>query len=203
MRDVDHGRPSARSCLNRKDMMRSMAGFLILLSLAACATSGPGARQESDERIIVSGDATGTVADVRITREDYVPSAVLDAPRERVWELLPAVYEELGLPGPGADRSTWTVAVVDHRTSRRIGSMRMSTLISCGSDLTGQNADTHRIRMTVRTWLEAAGEGTIARTRVEATASSTEGRASLITCTSTGELENRIANTLGVHLARN
>lgn len=184
-------------------MMRSMAGSFILLSLAACATSGTGARQESDERIIVSGDATGTVADVRITREDYVPSAVLDAPRETVWELLPAVYEELGLPEPGADRSIWTVAVVDHRTSRRIGSMRMSTLISCGSDLTGQNADTHRIRMTVRTWLEAEGEGTIARTRVEATASSTEGRASVISCTSRGELENRIAVTLGVHLARN
>ena len=183
--------------------MRFMAGCLILVSVTACATSGPGARQESDERVIVSGDATGTVADVRITREDYVPSAVLDAPRAKVWELLPAVYQELGLPEPGADRSTWTVAVVDHRTSRRIGNMRMSTLISCGSDLTGQNADTHRIRMTVRTWLEAEGEGTIARTRVEATASSTEGRASVISCTSRGELENRIAVTLGVHLARN
>jgi hypothetical protein len=57
--------------------------------------------------------------------------------------------------------------------------------------------------MTVRTWLEAEGEGTIARTRVEATASSTEGRASVVSCTSRGELENRIAVTLGVHLARN
>ena len=183
--------------------MRTIAGYFVLLSLAACATSGPNPGQQSEERVIVSGDAVGTVADMSITREDYVPQALLDAPRESVWELLPDVYEELGLPVPGGDRSIWTVAVVDHRTSRRIGSMRMSSLISCGSDLTGQNADTHRIRMTVRTWLEAEGEGTIARTRVEATASSTEGRASVISCTSKGELENRIAVTLGVHLARN
>ena len=54
-----------------------------------------------------------------------------------------------------------------------------------------------------RTWLEAEDEGTIARTRVEATASSTEGRASVISCTSRGELENRIGVTLRVHLARN
>jgi hypothetical protein len=143
------------------------------------------------------------MADMSIRREDYVPSTTLEVPRETVWELLPGVYEEIGLPVPGVDRSTWTVGVIDHRTSRRIGSMRMSTLISCGSDLTGQNADTHRIRMTVRTWLEETDGGTNARTRVEATASSTEGRASVVPCTSTGELENRIAVTLGVHLARN
>jgi hypothetical protein len=138
-----------------------------------------------------------------IRRVDYVPSKVLDAPRETVWGLLPAAYIDAGLPEPVADQSTWTVAVVDHRVARRIGDMRMSTLISCGSDLTGQHADTHRIRLSVRTWLEQSDGGTEARTRLEATASSTEGRAGVVACTSTGELENRIAVMLGVHLARN
>lgn len=180
--------------------MRTIAMYFALATLTACAAAGPNARQDRTERVIVSGDA-GTMADVNLRREDYVPSEVLDAPRETVWALLPAAYNDVGLPEPVADQSTWTVAVVGHRAMRRIGDTRMSAMISCGSDIAGQHADTHRIRLSVQTWLEESDGGTNARTRLEATASSIEGRAGVIACTSTGELENRITEMLSVHLA--
>jgi xanthine dehydrogenase molybdopterin-binding subunit B len=100
------------------------------------------------------------------------------------------------LPAPVMDESIWTVEVRNHTATRRIGDIRMSQILDCGSDMTGQLADTHRIRLSVRTWLEpAGGENTEVRTRVDALASSME-RSATFSCSSRGELEARIAQAL-------
>ena len=79
---------------------------------------------------------------------------------------------------------------------------RMSSLLECGRGMTGAYADTHRIRLTVRTWLEAAGSSTDVKTRVVAEASSVEGTAGTIACSSRGQLEARIAAALREAAAR-
>src|SRR5690606_32833443 len=124
---------------------------------------------------------------------DYTPGTTIDVPRETLWAILPGVYQEIGLPAPAADRSIWTVAVQNHLAMRRVGRERMSTFIDCGSGITGAFADTHRIRLSIRTWLEPDGTGTRVTSRLNATATSTEGRAGTIACESRGVLEARIA----------
>ncbi|MBR9989006.1 MAG: hypothetical protein KFH98_04575, partial [Gemmatimonadetes bacterium] len=125
-----------------------------------------------------------------------VEGGVVPAPRQEVWSRLPAVYGELGLPEPAVDHSVWTVAVQNHTIMRRVGSESMSGLIDCGRSMTGPNADSHRIRLSVRTWLEPSADGTEVRTRVEAVATPVDGRAGSFTCSSRGRLEMLIAQAL-------
>jgi hypothetical protein len=181
--------------------MYRLSCSIILLALAGCASTGPNEGRPREDLVTV-GSQDGRTLMLPLKRDDYVAGGTIDAPRETLWPLLPLVYEELGLPAPGADRSIWTVAVQNHTAMRRIGGERISTLLDCGRDLTGAHADTHRIRLSVRTWLEPAAEGTSVNTRVEASASSTEGRAGSFSCNSRGELEFRIANALMAHSAR-
>jgi hypothetical protein len=175
--------------------MRNSIRSLALLAITGCASAAPNDRNVTPERIIVDGDAY-QVADVTITRDDYVPDTLLPVSRDALWAVLPAVYEEVGLPAPMADDRTWTVLVQNHGAMRNLGGKRMSTMLECGRGMTGAYADTHRIRLTVRTWLEAAGSSTDVKTRVVAEASSVEGTAGRIPCTSRGQLEARIADAL-------
>ncbi|HEX2167328.1 MAG TPA: hypothetical protein VHG09_08885 [Longimicrobiales bacterium] len=180
--------------------MYRLAGAIAAVALTACATADPNAIGATEERVTMS-DGGAQVLDVNISRGDPAQATQLNASREAIWLLLPEVYEEVGLPEPAMDQSTWTVAVQDHVAMRRIGSERMSQLLECGRDMTGAHADTHRIRLNVRTWLTGNAPATEVHTRVEATATSVEGRAGTITCTTRGVLEQRIAEALRTRLA--
>lgn len=179
--------------------MRNIIACVVLVMLTACAASAPNEGRMREDVVRVGGhDGRSTV--IPLIHDDFVTGGIVEASPEALWPLLPVVYEELGLPSPAADRSTWTVAVQNHALTRRLGNDRMSTLIECGSGLTGAHADTHRIRLSVRTWLEPAPGGTGVRTRVEALASSLEGLANTFHCSSRGELEMRIAVALQAHV---
>lgn len=181
--------------------MRILVGCTLALSLTACAASSPN-EGRSREDLVRVGSQDGRTIMLPIQHDDFTGGGVVEAPRETLWPLLPVVYEELGLPGPAADKSIWTVAVQNHMTSRRVGDARMSELIDCGMGLTGAHADSHRIRLSVRTWLETVATGTKVITRVESHASSVDGTARSFACSSRGELEARIANALRRHTTR-
>lgn len=161
----------------------------------ACATHDPNAEPPREEVVLV-GSQDGRTLSLPIRHADWAPATSLPATREAVFRLLPDVYEELAMPPPAADSRVWAVAIQDFRTMRSFAGERMSNLIDCGMDMNGQIADTHRIRMSVRTWLEREAGGTKVRTRVEATASSVEGRPGSFPCTSRGRLEHLIAERL-------
>ena len=138
--------------------MRILVGCTLALTLTACAASSPN-EGRSREDLVRVGSQDGRTIMLPIQHDDFTGGGVVEAPRETVWPLVPVVYEELGLPAPAADKSIWTVAVQNHTTSRRVGHARMSELIDCGMGLTGAHADSHRIRLSVRTWLETVATG--------------------------------------------
>jgi hypothetical protein len=179
----------------------SLSLSLSLAVFTGCAsTPDPNSRPATQERIIVSSDPAGTVADIDLVRPDYVGSFVVPASRARLWPMVAPVFAQLGLPAPSLDDGTWTAVVQNHTLTRRLGDARLSILLDCGSDMSGRLADSYRVRLSVRTWLEpAGGENTDVRTRVEATASPPD-RAGTITCTSNGELEKRIAAALAARV---
>lgn len=180
--------------------MRTFNLSIALVALAACATANPNERPATEERVVLSG-SEGNVLDMTIQRDNYVQGVVVEAPLNAVWPLLPGIYADLGLPVPATDPSIWTVAVQNHVAMRQIGDQRMSRLIDCGNDITGALADKNRIRLSLRTWLEPAESGTRVRTRLDATATSVEGRAGTTTCVSRGELENRILQSVRARVA--
>lgn len=173
---------------------------VLILVLAACAARAPNESRPREDLVRVGGHDGRSVV-VPLIHDDFVTGGIVEAPPETLWPLLPVVYQELGLPVPATDRSTWTVAVQNHTVTRRLGSARLSTLLECGSGLTGAHADTHRIRLSVRTWLEPVAEGSAVRSRVEAQASSLEGLANSFHCSSRGEIEMRIAVALQAHVS--
>ncbi|HEX6133785.1 MAG TPA: hypothetical protein VFZ24_07475 [Longimicrobiales bacterium] len=179
--------------------MRTVSPLIAVLALASCA-SAPNETMTTQDRVVLSG-SQGTIVDVDLRRDDYSPESLVAASRETLWDLLPEVYTDLGLPAPAADPSIWTVAVQDHVTMRRVGDQRMSRLLDCGNDITGPLADRNRIRLNVRTWLEEAGESTLVRSRLEATSTSVEGRAGTTTCVSRGVLEARITQALRARIS--
>jgi hypothetical protein len=167
---------------------------------AACTATAPNEGTIRQDVVRVGMDDGRTMV-LPLVHDDFVEGGVVTALREDVWSILPLVFEEVGLPPPAVDEFTWTMAVQNHTIMRRLGDTQLSKLIECGRDMSGDHADSHRIRLSVRTWLQPAAQGTEVRTRVEARATSVEGRAGTIQCTSKGVLELRMANAAQARLS--
>src|SRR5690606_13766211 len=148
-------RTPATSHPNGAHMMKRFAAAVTIVTLSACATSNPNEAGTTTERVSMS-EGGAQVFDVDISRDDAAQTTRFDASPDAIWRMLPEVYAELGLPTPAVDASTKTVAVQEHAVMRRIGDERMSRLLDCGRDMAGDHADTHRIRLDVRTWVTGA-----------------------------------------------
>lgn len=146
---------------------------------------------------------------------DPAPAVASDerigAPADVVWNALPRVYGFLGLQ-PISDADRTSLSVVSERTLRVNGSIvgpSDAPMARCSVPPTAQrtnNGGNLRFRTVnglarvhVQTWLFEEGESTIARTEVTvsidaATADPLQTRSGL--CTTTGRLENQIAEGL-------
>jgi hypothetical protein len=178
--------------------MRSVVSLLVAAGVAGCAASQretivPLPRE--DVVRVPSGDA---MTDVRIQRDDFITRSELEAPRAMVWETLPAVFAEIGLPHPVMDRTRWLATVDSYAIMRMLGKQPLSRFLSCGSGMSGEHANTRRIRLTVRTSLQSSdSDRTVVLTRVEAVAYPLDGTSTApAECASLGPLEATIANGL-------
>jgi len=178
-----------------------MRSTVLLLLLVACATGGPNEQPMREDRVSLH-DSEGQIFDVSLQRQDYVQQSTFDVPGDSLWVRIPDALRDVGLPLPVMDAAIRTALVENHTVMRTLGTERLSRFLDCGSDITGYVADTHRIRLTVRSWLEPEGRNTRLHTRVEATATSVEGRPGRITCSSRGELEYRIAQALRARVSQ-
>src|SRR5207248_5011961 len=84
-----------------------------------------------------------------------------------------------------------------------LGKLRMSQLISCGNDITGEEkANIYEVTLDVGTAIAPAGDGkTHVLTMVTANARPMSTSGDPLRCVTTGQLERRIANALVVKSA--
>jgi len=169
---------------------------VLLLVLVGCGAREPelSPRSPVDESITITG-ADGTIAgDLRLRREDYVARNSVSAAPADVVEALPAAFVSVGLPAPEIDARNRMAIVQSHVVSRRLGGTRMSSLLDCGRGPAGSYADSYRIHLTVSTQVMPESEnGSSVLTRVEAVGQNTGGTSGNTRCSSTGQLESRIA----------
>jgi hypothetical protein len=173
-------------------------------ALAACASTPPSPLQDPVPRTSTVGVETrSSRGEVIIRRDDFVAVNELQAPRAAAWQQLLEVWEEVGLPQPNVDARSFTLTVVQGTLHRSLGRERLSTYLNCGSSMSGLNADTHRVRLTVQALLEPSGtDASRLHVRVDATAQSLEGAsAALQQCTSKGTLEALITRRVRERLA--
>lgn len=171
---------------------------LLLLVLSACGTQVPVAA--APERVSTVAMTTGNdgllEASVRSRAEARIANVLL--PLESAWAALPSAYAAVGLTGAGVmDEASRQFGVAPTTLPRRLNDMPLSRFVDCGSSRFVPNADSYAVRLQVITQLIAEGTGaTRVQTVVEGTARSREMSGNPVLCTSTGELERRIAQQL-------
>ena len=172
--------------------------YLLIAATTACSpaatTPGTEVMSSGPARVIAAGGG----AEVRLRIEKQATGGTLGFPLVQAWAALPAAYQALGIPVEHADPRTHELGNSRFLTRGTLNQMRMSTYLRCGQSITGALADTHRIRMNVRTQIKSIARDSVAvSTLVEATASSVEGSAGQSQeCTSTGALEIAIVQRL-------
>jgi hypothetical protein len=147
--------------------------------------------------------STGDAIHVTTSAEVRVVSLDVNAPVDRVWAVLPAVYQELGLEtSTNAERRT---AMGGATFTRRFQGENATRFFDCGMGQFGsQIAANYTIRMTVSTTVNpgASGSGSRLDSMIEAFARSNDGaNAVAAQCRSEGRLEQLISDRVRAKLA--
>lgn len=180
-------------------MPRSSVSPVLLalpLLLSACATGGGGA-----------GHRPADLPDrYSVIFTDDVPAheTMLDAPIDRVNELVPVVYEFLGLPLDPASRARDRLHVTPNMRiqGQLYPGEKTSAYLDCGSASPGgPRADLPGVRFAIVTRLREGGDGeTVVETLMSGTAPRDAVTGGTIRCRGTGKLEGQIAQLLRQHV---
>ena len=194
--------------------VRPVASLLALASIAslvsACASSGSSvatgkAAPATVERTIVqsvdpgsnrSGSDMSLVRDMRPDVHDVAASP------DVVWSALPLALSDLGLSGGPMVGQTRTFVTKGPRLRRVLNKVPLSRYLDCGTTSAGSpGAETYLIQLQITSTVVPNGSGAQLRSQVRAQGTATEGTSTgLIDCTSTGELEKRLAQAVDDHL---
>ena len=180
--------------------LRPTLAVAALLAAAGCASAAP--ETPSDQVAVVPTRTrietpTGTY-ELRNTVEDRAEAIVIKANPDVAWAKMTAVYAEMGLPVNTLVESSRQVGVRGHRVRGRLNNIRLSQLVHCGSDVTGEDkANQYELILDVTSALGPAPEGqTQIVTMVTANGRAMSTSSDPVRCTSTGQLEKRLANAL-------
>jgi hypothetical protein len=180
---------------------RSCALLVALASLGCAASTGTQANSGPEPERVTVISAGNQVLEIHSTA-DGAGSYWADAPIERVWAVLPQVYEDLGVPLTVHDSVGKRIGNAGFR-ARRIGGSRLSQFLRCGTGVTATpNADSYLVTMSLTTRLsEPDVGGTTIVTLFRATAKPRDVGGMTVNCASTGKLESRISEMVTEKLA--
>lgn len=179
--------------------MRTIVCAALAALATACAPHAGSAPAPTQTSVAITTEEGAGTPTVRLTRDHYVSDDVLVGERLELWRLIPDAYTAVGLPLPTVDRSSHTARLQNHVLTRSLGEERLSNFLECGNSIQGPNADTYRITLDVRTWIEPADSAgrSVVRTQVQATGRNmVHGSAGTSHCSSRGRLEMLIREEL-------
>ncbi len=173
---------------------RIALALLMVGTLGACASSGPGAGgRPSPERTMVEGGGYGGI---ELFTEPGVGERTIEAEVADVWKNLPGVYEQLEIPVTLSNPGKKEMGNRGYR-ARRIEGERMSKYFRCGIGMLGALADEYNITLSVVTRLsDEPGGGTKILTTVDAIGRPRATSGNPLRCESSGALELRVAQLL-------
>ncbi len=174
--------------------LRIALALLMVSTLGACASSGPGAASRpSPQRSMVEGGGFGGI---ELFTEPGVGERTIDAASADVWEILPSVFEQLQIPITLSDPGKKELGNQGYR-ARRIEGARMSKYFRCGTGMLGALADEYNITLSIVTRLtDAPGGGTRILTVVDAIGRPRATSGNPLRCESSGVLELRMAQLI-------
>ena len=178
--------------------------FVAVTLVAGCASSGvPAGGAMSGIRSIETGETMGarlgSLPEFKSAHQSRV-----QLPIETAWTRLGLAYQTLGIALTVRDAPSHTLGNEGTRRTHTLGGERMSDFLDCGTGTGGgPNADLYAITLSVVSELQAASESTTqVATMVQATAAPLTFGSPPVACSTTGNLEERIAALVRVPAAR-
>jgi hypothetical protein len=175
---------------------------VLLLAIAnACASSGGTEQPVIPHTTRVVTPTAGL--SVTTTTESPAITSELPFPLERVWAVLPSVYDSLGIAPVEVNAAGRFVSGSNLKLRRRLGTEPLTRILDCGTSQGGPSAETYEIVMTVRTQLRAAANGaTTVATEVGATGKPIAFVGDVVPCRSKTRLEQKILDAVRRSLTR-
>ena len=178
--------------------------FVASTLLAGCASSGaPAGGAMSGMRSIETGETMGarlgSLPEFKSAHRSSVQLPVATA-----WTRLGMAYQSMGIALTVSDAPSLTLGNEGMRRTHTLGGARMSDFLDCGTGTGGgPNADLYAVTLSVVSQLQAASESTTrVATLVEATAAPLTFGSPPVACSTTGNLEERIAALVREAVAR-
>ena len=168
--------------------------------LAGCATGHAGAEQPSSESVRIVGSGSGNL---RMTPSDGAKAVVIGAPVDRVWNVLRAVYDSLGITLDNVDEVRRVVGHSGMKLHRTLGKMPLTKIIDCGSTQGFPSADSYEIQFSIFTQLSSGDNGTTRLvTTVTAVGRPMAFAGEYVKCSTKGALESTIVDAVKSRLPK-
>jgi hypothetical protein len=171
--------------------------------LAACSGNAPPSTQtvRTTTSISANGMEGTTTMSIDSYRDAGGTTHRVGAAPDRVWAVLPAVYQGLGIAVGTSIPDSRTIGNVRLELNRVLGGQPLSSYVNCGEGVTGAPlANSYRVTMAILTTLEPTENGgTQVQTRIGASAANRAVSGVTVNCATTGRLEGLIAERIRNH----
>jgi hypothetical protein len=184
-------------------MMRRVLCLSVLV-IAACASSkGSSAPPMPDQTIRIPAGGGGTATTLAISSSTSSSTKSLTAPAEKIWNVLPAVYDSLGIPVTDRDPASHAMGNSSFKVRRRIGNVPLSRYLDCGDTQGAPSADSYEILLSINSRVQPgeAGATTVVVT-VDGMGRPIFLSSEYVHCGSKGGLEKRFFEVLEAELRR-
>ena len=168
--------------------MRSVVAFVVLAS-AACASSHPGSSRPTSESVRVISESG---MNIRMAGPDGATTGTVPFSPERVWTVLPAVYDSLGIPIATVDSKRFLIGNTGFKLTQKLGKTSLSKLIDCGRTQGFPSADSYDVYLQVTTHVQPKDHGSTLSTLVEAAGKPASLSGDYVKCSTNGTLEAAI-----------
>jgi hypothetical protein len=186
-----------------------VAAALLVLLGSGCAAGAPvladGGRHTTELPVAAEGPLAvgGGPTTLTTHRDDRGSRDRVAASSDRVWEVLPGIYQELGLAVGTRDPQARALGNRQLVFPRTPGGERLSRALRCGEGATGRPiADDARVSGSILTFVHPQADGSsLVETQISAVARGHGAGPAQTACTSTGRLEQRIARMVAERAA--
>lgn len=165
--------------------------LILALSLAGCASANSPPPVAGSAASISETETGGFI---RLSQESKAVSVGIEASAARVWSLMPAVYERLGILTEVKEDATRTIGTRAF-TQQRLDGRRTAEWVMCGNQGSGPSmGGRYRTHLSIMSTVKQRSDGSSELlSEVGGRATPVEGTSTgSVTCASTGAIEQRI-----------
>jgi hypothetical protein len=188
--------------MSKGDNMRGVV-ILSIMAASACSSAQPKPEVTARPETVRVVGGTGTMTSVGTTTSDHAVTTKLMALPARVWQVLPIVFDSLGIAIADLDQQARVIGNRDLKVRGKLGKVPLRRYVDCGNAQGAPSADTYEVSLAVMTQVQPADSvSTNVSTLVQAVARPVNFAGEYVRCLSTRALEKELMNVLGRQLAR-